>query len=121
MDLTAEQTNRPAPDGKPTVYSCANKGDLYTCCSTGLDPWKNPSPEGQVGKTFEAVIMQPTLLDILSVVKVLGVPLQAVLELFHAMVFFAQGPNAPHYLYYPQMVGCINDCYQLGLSLPHWV
>lgn len=119
MDLTAEQTNYVAPDGNPVVYSCANKGDIYTCCSTGTDPWKNPSAEGKVGKIFEAIIMQPTLLDIISTAKVLGEPLSAIMEMLHAMVFFAKGPSAPHYQYFPQMVACINDCYQLGLSLPH--
>lgn len=121
MDLTVEQTNHVAPDGKPVVYSCANKGDLYTCCSTGMDPWTAPAPEGKVGKIFESIIMQPTLGDILATVKVLGEPLQAILELFHAMAFFAKGPQAPHYLYFPQMVACINDAFALGNSLPHQI
>ena len=119
MDLTAAQTNYVAPDGKPVVYSCANKGDIYTCCSTGTDPWNKPSKEGQVGKIFEAIIMQPTLADIVATVKVLGEPIDAVLELLHTMAFFAKGPAAPHYQYFPQMVACINDCVALGNSLPH--
>jgi hypothetical protein len=121
MDLTADQTNYPAPDGKPVVYSCANKGDIYTCCSTGTDPWQHPAPEGKVGKIFEAIIMQPTFADVLATVKVLGEPLQAVLELFHTMAFFAAGPNAPHYQYFPQMVACINDAVAVGNALPHVV
>lgn len=119
MDLTEDETNYVAPDGKPVVYSSANKGDIYTCCSTGLNPWTKPSKEGKVGKIFEAIIMQPTLADIVATVKVLGEPLSAVMELFHAMAFFAKGPAAPHYLYFPQMVACINDCLALGNSLPH--
>lgn len=119
MDLTAEQTNYPAPDAMPVVYSCANKGDIYTCCSTGTDPWKNPAPEGKVGKIFEAIIMQPSLSSIISTAKVLGEPLSAIMEMFHAMKFFAEGPNAPHYAYGPQMLACINDCLELGKRLPH--
>lgn len=119
MDLTPDQTNYVAPDGKPVVYSCANKGDIYTCCSTGTDPWNHPAPEGKVGKIFEAIIMQPTFADIVKAVDVLGEPIKAVEEMFHAMAFFAAGPAAPHYLYYPQMVACINDALALGNSLPH--
>jgi hypothetical protein len=57
------------------------------------------------------------LADILGLADVLLHPLDGILELIHTMVFFAAGPNAPHYQYYPQMVGCINDCYQLGLEM----
>lgn len=121
MDLTVAQTNFVAPDGNPVVYSCANKGDLYTCCSVGLNPWTALAPEGKTGNLFEQIIMQPTLADMLKVAEVLETPWQSILELLHTMKFFAAGTNAPHYLYYPQMVGCITDCYQLGLSLPHTV
>lgn len=119
MDLTVEQTNYLAPDGKPVVTSCANKGDIYTCCSTGLDPWKNPAPEGKTGQIFEAIVMQPTFTDVISTALVLKTPLKSIEEMFHAMKFFAEGPNAPHYLYGPQMAACIDDCVQLGLSLPY--
>jgi hypothetical protein len=120
MDLTPEQTNYPAPDGKPVITSCALSGDIYTCCPTGTNPWTAPAPEATAGVTFEKIIMQPTLADILSVIKVLGNPWASILEMFNAMKFFAAGPNAPHYQYYPHMVGCINDCYQSALSLPHF-
>lgn len=119
MDLTAEQTNHVAPDGKPVVHSCANKGDIYTCCSTGTDPWKHPAGEGKVGKIFESIIMQPTFADVLAAVEVLEEPIDAVMEMFHAMKFFAEGPNSPHYGYYPHMLACINDAVALGNSLPH--
>jgi hypothetical protein len=118
LDLTEEQTNRPAPDGKPTVYSCANKGDIYSCCAVGSNPSK-PASEGAVALIFYKIVMQPTFLDVISAAKVLGSPIAGIIELFSVMKFFAEGPNAPHYQYFPQMVGCINDCYQLGLSLPH--
>lgn len=119
LDLTVAQTNYSAPDGKPVVYSCANKGDLYSACSVGLDPWKNPAKEGKVGHIFMEIIMQPTLADVISTAAVLKEPLSAIMELFHTMSFFAQGTNSPHYRYYPHMVACINDALALGNSLPH--
>lgn len=119
LDLTAEQTNYLAPDGKPVVYSCANKGDIYTCCSVGTDPWKKLAAEGDIADIFYKIVMQPTFADVVSAAKVLGHPIAGIIELFHVMKFFAAGPSSPHYLYFDQMVGCINDCYQLGLSLPH--
>lgn len=119
LDLTVAQTNYVAPDGKPVVYSCANKGDLYSCCSVGLNPWTAPAPEGKVGNLFEQIIMQPSLLDIIKVATVIGEPISAIKELLHTMKFFAAGMNAPHYLYFPQMVACVGDALALGLSLPH--
>jgi hypothetical protein len=119
LDLTEEQTNRPAPDGKPTVYSCANLGDIYTCCEVGTNPWTGLAKEGKVADIFYKIIMQPTFADVVEAAEVLEEPIAGILELFRVMKFFAAGPNAPHYLYFPQMVGCIGDCYQLGLSLPH--
>lgn len=121
LDLTVAQTNRLAPDGNPTVYSCGNLGDLYACCSVGLNPWTAPAKEGKVGKIFMSIVMQPTFADVVSTVKVLGEPWSAIEELFHTMQFFAQGNTAPHYRYFTQMDACINDALQLGLSLPHVV
>ena len=120
LDLTVAQTNRAAPDGRPTVYSCANSGDIYAACAVGDTPWTKIASEGAIADIFYKVIMQPTFADIVSVAGVLGHPIAGIIELFSVMKFFAEGPNAPHYQYYPQMVGCIDDCYQLGLSLPHF-
>lgn len=119
MDLLPEQTNYLAPDGRPVVHSCANQGDLYTCCPVGTDPWNHIAKEGAIGNDFEKVIMQPSLKDILGLVKVLNTPIAGIIELFNTMKFFAQGPNAPHYKYFDHMVGCINDALALGQSLPH--
>ncbi|WP_052956738.1 hypothetical protein [Mycolicibacter heraklionensis] len=119
LDLTAEQTNRLAPDGRPIVHSCANKGDIYTCCSVGINPWSAPAAEGKVGRTFMKIVMQPTFSDVVAAAGVLGEPIAGVMELFHVMVFFAAGPNSPHYQYFPQMDACIDDAHKLGLSLPH--
>ncbi len=119
LDLTPDQTLHAAPDGQPVVMSCANKGDIYTCCSVGMNPWGNPAPEGKVGQLFFAVVMQPTFADVVSTVKVLEEPLAGVMELFHTMAFFAAGTSAPHYRYQAQIDACIQDAYQLGVSLPH--
>lgn len=117
LDLTEEQTNYVSPSGQPMVYSCANPGDIYTCCEVGTNPWTKIAPEGAIADIFYKIVMQPTMDDVISAAKVLDHPLAGILELFRVMQFFAAGPNAPHYLYLPQLVGCINDCYQLGLSL----
>jgi hypothetical protein len=121
LDLTAEQTNYPAPDGKPVVVSCANAGDIYTCCSTGLNPWTAPAPEGKVGRIFMKIVMQPTFTDVVETAEVLMEPIKAIEELFHVMQFFAEGTSAPHYNYWTQMDACIEDAVTLGLSLPHYV
>jgi hypothetical protein len=61
--------------------------------------------------------MQPTLTDVIKAATVLETPIKSIEEMFHAMKFFAEGPNAPHYLYTPQMIACINDCVELGKTL----
>lgn len=119
LDLTAAQTNYLAPDGKPVVYSCANKGDIYSCCSVGLTPWTKLAAEGAVADIFYQVVMQPTFSDVVSVAKVLEHPIDGIIELFHVMAFFAAGVNAPHYQYFPQMDACIKDALALGNLLPH--
>lgn len=119
LDLTVAQTNYTAPDGGPVVYSCVNQGDIYSACEVGLDPWEDLAPEGDIADIFYKIVMQPTFLDVISAAKVLEHPLAGIVELFRVMQFFAEGTNAPHYEYFPQMVGCVNDCYKLGLSLPH--
>lgn len=119
QDITNAQVALLAPDGKPIWHSCANKGDIYTCNSCGLNPWTACAPQGIIGHDFEQVLMQPSMKDVLNLGTVLLHPIAGIIELFHVMAFFAEGVNAPHYQYYPQMLGCIQDCYQLGLSLPH--
>lgn len=119
MDLTVAQTNYLAPDGQPVVKSSANKGDLYSCCSVGLNPWTAPAPEGKTGSLFEAIIMQPSLTAILKTALVLKTPIKSIQELFHTMSFFAAGMNSPHYQYFPQMDACIGEMLQIGNSLPH--
>lgn len=119
LDLTPEQTNYPALDDKPVVHSCANKDDIYTCCSVGTNPWTAPAAEGKVGRTFMKIVMQPTFADVVATAGVLGEPIDAVMELFHVMRFFAEGMSSPHYQYFPQMNACINDALTLGKSLPH--
>lgn len=119
LDLTVAQTNFVAPDGQPVVHSCANHGDLYTCCPTGTDPWKNLAAQGKTGQLFFKIIMQPTFADIVEAALVLEHPIASIEEGINAGTFFAEGMTSPHYQYYPQMLACINDAHQLGMSLPH--
>lgn len=119
LDLTVEQSNMLAPDGKYLVMSCANYGDIYTACPVGLTPWTKLASAGKTGNLFFKIIMQPTFVDVLSAVKVLGMPIGAIEEMINGLKFAAQGTNAPHWLYFPQMLACINDMLALGSSLPH--
>lgn len=119
LDLTPAQTNYPAPDGRPVVHSAANHGDIYTCAPTGTDPWNNIAPQGRTGQLFFKIVMQPTFTDVIAAAEVLMHPIASIEEGINAGTFFSEGPGSPHYLYYPQMVACINDAYQLGMSLPH--
>lgn len=119
LDLTVAQTNYVAPDGKPVVYSCANHGDIYTCAPTGTNPWTDIAPQGKTGQLFFKIVMQPTFADIVEAALVLEHPIASIEEGINAGTFFAEGMTAPHYEYFPQMDACINDAYQLGMSLPH--
>lgn len=119
LDLTPEQTNYVAPDGKPVVYSCANPGDIYSACEVGLNPWTAIAPEGFIADVFYKIVMQPTFVDVIEAVEVLEHPLAGIVELFRVMKFFAEGVTAPHYEYFPQMAACIADVLALGNSLPH--
>jgi hypothetical protein len=116
LDLTVAQTNYAAPDGKPVITSAANKGDIYGCCPTGLNPWTNLSKQGKTGQLFFKVIMQPTFAEC---AEVLAMPVDAIEEGIAAGTFFAEGMASPHYTYGVQMDACINDALVLGNSLPH--
>jgi hypothetical protein len=119
LDLTEAQTNYVSPVGTPVIYSCANAGDIYSACEVGLNPWTAIAPEGFIADLFYKVVMQPTFIDVVEVAEVLEHPLAGIVELFRVMQFFAEGVNAPHYEYFPQMDACINDALALGNSLPH--
>lgn len=120
-DLTPEQTNRVAPDGKPTIYSCANHGDIYTCSPCGLQPYSvnTLAKQGKTGYLFFKIIMQPTFSDVVEAATVLETPIASIEEGLNAGTFFAEGVNAPHYQYFPQMSACIGDVLALGNSLPN--
>ena len=119
LDLTAAQTNYVSPVGTPIIYSCANPGDIYTCCEVGTNPWTAIAPEGFIANLFYRVVMQPTFVDVVEVAEVLEHPIAGIVELFRVMQFFAEGNSAPHYQYFPQMDACISDALALGNSLPH--
>lgn len=118
-DLTEEQTNYLSPVGTPMVYSCANQGDIYTCAPVGDNPWTDLAPQGKTGYLFFKIVMQPTFSDVVEAAEVLGHPIASIEEGINAGTFFAEGPGAPHYQYFPQMDACISDMLALGNSLPH--
>ncbi len=99
--------------------SCANKGDIYTCCPTGLTPWTKLAEPGLIGNTFFKIVMQPTFIDVISVAKVILHLGGSFEEMINGLKFVAEGTNAPHWLYGPQMDACVSDMIGLGLSLPH--
>ena len=121
LDLTVAQTNYLSPVGTPVIYSCANHGDIYTCSPMGTQPWSisTMASQGKTGYIFFRIIMDPTFLDVVEAVEVLEHPIDSIEEGFNAAQFFSEGVNAPHYQYYPQMLGCITDVMNLGESLPH--
>ena len=117
-DLTAAQSNVLASDGKPIVMSCANKGDIYTCCPIGPDPL-HPASAGLVGNTFFKIVMQPSFVDVISVAKIIFHLGGSFEEMLNGIKFASEGTNAPHWQYFPQLAACVNDMLALGNSLPH--
>jgi hypothetical protein len=77
LDVPLDVVALLAPDGKPIYYSCALKGDIYTCCAVGTNPWTAPAKEGKVGYIFEQIIMKPTLTGMIKTLTVLGEPISA--------------------------------------------
>lgn len=119
LDLTVEQSNLLAPDGKYIYNSCANKGDIYACSPIGTNPWTAPAGPGKVGNLIFQEVMSPSITNTIKIAEALGSPIGMVEEIVNGMTFLAQGTQAPHWLYYPQMLGCINDALALGQSLPN--
>jgi hypothetical protein len=119
LDLTVPQTNYPAPDDNPVIVSCANPGDLYSACPTGLDPWNHLAKEGKTGQLFFRIVMKPTFVDVVEAAEVLGMPISAIKEAVNAGTFFSQGMDSPHYHYEAHLVACIDDALALGRSLPY--
>lgn len=118
LDLTVEQSNLLAPDGKYIYNSCANRGDIYACSPTGTDVNKLAGP-GKVGNLIFKEVMSPSIINTIEIAEALGSPIGMVEEIVNGMTFAIQGPNAPHWKYFPQMLACIGDMVQLGNSLPH--
>jgi hypothetical protein len=118
LDLTVAQTNYAAPDGHPVIVSSANPGDLYSACPTGLNPWTDLADQGRTGQIFFKIVMQPTFADVVEAALVLEHPIASIEEGINAGTFFAEGVNAPHYQYFPQMDACISDVIALGSTLP---
>lgn len=118
LDLTVAQTNTLAPDGNSVIVSCANPGDLYASCPTGLDPWHHLAKQGKTGQLFFRIVMQPTFADVVEAALVLAMPISAIEEAVNAGTFFSEGLNSPHFQYFPQLDACIDDALKLGNTLP---
>lgn len=119
LDLTPDQSNMLAPDGNYIVMSAANYGDIYTCCPVGTNPWTKIASAGNIGNTFFKIVMQPTFIDVISVAKVILHLGGSFEEMINGLRFAAEGTNAPHWHYFPQMNAAITDMLKLGNSLPH--
>jgi hypothetical protein len=95
--LTPEQT----PDWwYDYVWLGSDKGatELYTMCPIGLKPWTAEAAPGMVGTSIYNIVQDPTLGDVLSVAKDLGVPKAMVEEIWNG-IRFAADQNADHYSY----------------------
>ena len=119
LDLPPAISNILAPDGRYVYNSCANKGDIYTACPTGLDPWNNIAGAGKAGNLIFTEVQNLSLVNTLKIATALGSPIGVIEELINGMVFMAQGTSAPHWNYWTQMDACIQDALELGNSLPH--
>lgn len=120
LDLTPEQTNVLAPDGKFVVQSFNNDGDLYGAAPVGDTPWKSLPAVGQIEYDFFKIIMQPGFGNVVGVGFHIIEHLIGGLEAgWNAAKFFGAGPNAPHYRYWDAMTWIINELVAIGNSLPH--
>jgi hypothetical protein len=115
LDLTVAQTMCLSQiDGQPVVQSSANFGDIYTCCPTGLNPWTALAPAAKTGNTFFKIVMQPTFVDVIEVAEVLTNLGGSLEEMVNGLKFAAEGTNAPHWQYYPQMDAIVGEMVTLG-------
>lgn len=119
QDLTPEQTNVVAPDGKYVLCSFNNNGDLYGAAPVGPTPWKSMPASGKVEYGFFKVIMQPGFLDVVEIGLDIFHPIGDVEAAGNAIKFFSAGTNAPHFRYWDAMNWCIQDALAIGNSLPH--
>jgi hypothetical protein len=119
LDITVAEANLLAPDGNFIYCSCANPGDLYASSPVGLDPWTKIASPGKVGNLIYTEIQNPSFINTIKIAEAVGTPVGMVEEIINGAVFAAQGVNAPHWRYFPQMNACIGDALALGNSLPH--
>lgn len=120
LDLTSEQTNVLAPDGRYVVQSFNNAGDLYGAAPVGDNPWKSMPAVAKVEYGFFKIIMNPGFLDIVEIGgEIIVHPIGAVEAGWNAGKFFSEGMNAPHFQYWDAMDWIIGDLVSLGNSLPH--
>lgn len=118
--LTAAQTEVPSPyDGKPVIYSFANKGDLYSDCPVGMNPWSGEAAAGTVESRVMWFILTESVVDLAAWALDIGAPIGTIEAILNGLVFFVQGPGAPHYHYEDSVPFAVEDALNIGLSLPH--
>jgi hypothetical protein len=93
-DLTPTQT-------PSFLLSCALDGDLYGAAPVGSSPWNTESKVGKVETNIYDIVEQPSLGDVVSIAKDLGMPIGTVEGIYNALLFFGQGTNAAHWQYGP--------------------
>jgi hypothetical protein len=117
LDYTVDQANLLAPDGKFLIYSFVNPNDLYADAPCGSTPWTTLPNVGSVEYIFFQLIMQPSLGNMLKLVKLLDKPLGDIEALVNTASFFGAGNNAGHFQYFPGMAAAVDDALTLGNSL----
>lgn len=78
------------------VWLGKNKGqtELYTA-----NPWKDKTGTGAVGTLVYNAVVDQTFFTVIAVMKALGKPIGAMLEIFNGITFAVAGPNADHFDY----------------------
>lgn len=120
--LTLEQTNLIAPDGRYVIKSFNNTGDLYGDAPMGAAPvTKSSMPAaGKVEYSFFQMIEKTSAFTIITglmgdIVHIIG----DVEAGYNAAKFFSAAQNAPHYQYYPHMDWAVSDIVDTASKLPH--
>ena len=83
QDLTPWQT-------MPWHIDFAHEGDLYTDCPTGLDPWSNEAPPGELETSMYKLVAESTITGqdslLLEIGKMLTNPIGEIVPLIEALI-----------------------------------
>jgi hypothetical protein len=118
--LTVDETNIIAPDGRFVIKSFNHHGDLYGDAPMGANPQKSLPAAGKVEYSFFKMIETTSAFTIVSgfmgdILHVIG----DVEAAANAIKFFSAAQNAPHFNYWDEMTWVANDIVQSALTLPH--